>query len=78
VWEAAQHSSTIGKNLITVEMDSAGKCRCSYHPEHSDDVLLHPDCLSTEGWFTRTTITQSAEGKIRISGKIAKAVANNQ
>lgn len=77
ILEASEHSPSIGRNVIGVEMDSTGKHHCSYYSEQETDVIPVPDYLSTEGCYTRTTITQTADGKTHVQGKIAKAVANS-
>jgi hypothetical protein len=73
--EAAQHSKTINKNLITVEMDCAGRVFCSYHPEQGTDVMLLPPFLSVSGSATQTTLRANVVGDqitVRFHSKVEK------
>lgn len=73
---AAAHSpKTIGKNLIGVEMNSAGHATCSFYSEDGGEAVLVPPILSPEGCSTGGTIRTvvSGDGVItRLQAKIAK------
>jgi hypothetical protein len=55
--EAGRHSKTIGKDLISVEMDCGGHGYCSHHSEEGTEQLLVPDMLTVQGGSTQATVS---------------------
>jgi hypothetical protein len=73
--EAACHTTTISRNLISVEMDNRGCVRCSYYDEDGVEVMLIPDILSTQGTLLKSTLTAEIVGDqmtIKLRGKTVK------
>jgi hypothetical protein len=73
--EAACHTPTISRNLISVEMHNCGSVRCSYYSEDGDEVMLIPDILSAQGTLLKATLSASIvndEIKIKLRGKTVK------
>ena len=78
VLEAARHTTTIGRNLISTEMNNRGEVRCSYYSEDGADVIFLPDILSTRGTLLKSTLTASIEGDqvtLKLRGKTVKSDA---
>jgi|SRR5579859_2202569 len=75
VLEAANHSNTIGRDLIALEIDRKGQSQCAYYSEAGAEVMLVPDMLSLQGGSTQMTLRPVLSGgqmKVRLQGKIIR------
>jgi hypothetical protein len=73
--EAARHTATISRSLISVEMDKRGGVRCSYHSEDGAEVMFIPDILSTQGTLLKSTVATSIVGDqitLKLRGKTVR------
>jgi hypothetical protein len=73
--EAARHTTTISRNLISVEMEYGGRVRLLYHPEHGENIMLMPDILSVDGTLLNASVTSSIVGDqiaVKLRGKSVK------
>lgn len=76
--EAATHTTTIGKNLISTEMNNRGDVRASYYSEDGTETMITPDILSTQGTLLNATLVSRIEGDrvtVKLRGKSVKADA---
>jgi hypothetical protein len=81
VLEAARHSETIGRDLITIEMDRDGGTFASYHSCDGTESMLIPDLLSPRGCVIGATLTAAISGSkatIRLKGKTARRLAHSK
>jgi hypothetical protein len=73
--EAANHTTTIGRNLISTEMDNKGIVRSSYYSEEGTETMIIPDILSKQGTLLNATLGYSLEGDqitVSLRGKSVK------
>jgi len=73
--EAARDTTTVSRNLISVEMDNRGSVRCSYYSEDGAEVMFMPDILSTQGTLIKSTLTTRIVGDeitLKLRGKSVK------
>ena len=73
--EAATHTTTIGRNLISTEMDNKGIVRSSYYSEGGTETIVIPDILSMQGTLLNATLAYSIEGDqitVKLRGKSVK------
>lgn len=74
--EAGRHSTTIGKDLIALEMSRNGQTYCTFYSESGAEVMLVPDMLSLQGISTQVTVRSTwSEDQVIVTlkGKIAKS-----
>jgi hypothetical protein len=74
--EAASHTTTISRNLISVEMNNQGEGYCSFHSEEGAEAMILPDFLSTKGLVVnpRVSVTEIAGDEIsfKFRAKLAR------
>ncbi|HUV70001.1 MAG TPA: hypothetical protein VMW15_10095 [Terracidiphilus sp.] len=76
--EAARHTTTISRNLISIEMDNKGRVRNSYYSEDGAEAMLIPDILSPQGPLLKSTLSTYIEGDqitLKFRGKTVKPKA---
>jgi hypothetical protein len=69
---ASNHTHTIGRTLIGVELSRRGKSTCTYYSENNKPQLLIPPMVTPEGASIGGTITEMPDGTARVQAKIIR------
>ena len=72
VLEASDHTKTIGRNLIGVELSNSGRSTCTFYTEDEAAVILVPPAIGPDGSWTDAKITQTSEESAKLEGKIVR------
>lgn len=70
--EASNHTKTIGRTLIGVELSRKGKSVCTYYSENDSPEILMPPMLTLQGASIDGTITENPDGTARVRAKIVR------
>lgn len=70
--EASNHTDTIGRTLIGVELSKRGKNTCTFYSEDDEPRILMPPMLTLQGASIDGTITENPDGNTRLQAKIVR------